>query len=60
MSDVCALCKKGGGMIYSVGGVPLHQGCLDWITSDEPCEDEILRAAMRHQLANADWRAGDE
>jgi hypothetical protein len=47
-------------MIYSVGGVPLHQGCLDWITSDEPCEDEILRATMRHQVANADWRAGDE
>jgi hypothetical protein len=31
-------------MIYSVVGVPLRQGCLDWITSDEPCEDEILRA----------------
>jgi len=60
VSDVCALCQKGGGMIYSVVGVPLRQGCLDWITSDEPCEDEILRATMRHQLANADWRAGDE
>jgi hypothetical protein len=59
VSDGCALCQKGG-MIYSVGGVPLHQGCLDWITSDEPCEDEILRATMRHQVANADWRAGDE
>jgi len=60
VSDVCALRKNGGGMIYSGVVVPLHQGCLDWITSDEPCEDEILGAPMRHQLANANWRAGDE